>query len=128
MEISITKVNGKSINLEVDDSSDTIHLKIHGPTRKLVLRLGPEPDMDLDSEPVMRISVSTLGGKTLNLEVKETDTTKIVKNKIRGLGGPSVNQQVLIFEGITLLSGRTLASYGIKTGSELLMMSQQCGC
>ncbi|ESQ47028.1 hypothetical protein EUTSA_v10028252mg [Eutrema salsugineum] len=130
MEISITKVNGKSINLELDDSSDTINLKIHGLTCKLVLRLGPKLDSDSDSEPgpTMRIFVSTLGGKTFDLNVEETDNTEIVKNKIRGLDGPPVDQQILIFKGIKLLSRRTLASYGIKSGSDLLMMSQLCGC
>lgn len=45
MQIYIKTLKGKSINLEVEDSSKFIDLKFLGePMRELVLRLGPVPD------------------------------------------------------------------------------------
>ncbi|KAF8088640.1 hypothetical protein N665_0532s0004 [Sinapis alba] len=129
MEISIKTVNGKIINLEVDDTSDTIDLKIHGPTRQLVLRLGPDQDSDSDQEAVLQLFVSTLNGKTFNLEVKETETIADVKANIHVQGGPPVDQQRLMYEGKHLSDNwRTLAQYTVKTGSTLVMMSRLCGC
>ncbi|CAE6204587.1 unnamed protein product [Arabidopsis arenosa] len=124
MHISIKTVEGKTINLEVDDSSDTIDLRIHGPTRELVLRLSPDPG----PKAVMRIFVQTLGGKLFILEVEETETIENVMAKIHEKGGPPVDQQRLIFQGKQLLKGRTMADYRIKTESTLCVMSRLCGC
>lgn len=127
VEISIKTVNGKTINLEVDNTSETIDLKIHGPTRQVVLRLGP--DQDSDEEAVIRMIVSTLGGKTFNIKVKETETIGNVKTKIHGQGGPPVDKQRLIYEGRQLVDNwRTVAHYKVKSGSTLVMMSSLCGC
>ncbi|KFK33161.1 hypothetical protein AALP_AA6G338400 [Arabis alpina] len=133
MEISIKTVKGKTINLEVDDNSETIDLKIHGPTRQLVIRLGPEPgsdsDQDSDEEGVIRMIISTLNGKTYNVKVKETETIANVKTKIHGQGGPPVDEQRLMYEGRQLIDNwRTVAHYRVKTGSTLVMMSRLCGC
>ncbi|CAH8277590.1 unnamed protein product [Arabidopsis lyrata] len=124
MHISIKTVEGKTINLEVDDSSDTIDLRIHGPTRELVLRLSPDPG----PKAVIRIFVQTLGGKAFILEVEETETIENVMAKIHEKGGPPVDQQKLIFKGKELVKGRTMADYRIKTESTLCVMSRLCGC
>ncbi|CAH2079956.1 unnamed protein product [Thlaspi arvense] len=121
MEISITTANGKNINLEVDDSSDTIDLKIHGATRRLVLRLGPEPDPDWDPKAWMRIYVSTFKRGTFNFMVEGTETIENVMDKVQCEGGPSGLHQ-LIFQGEELENGRTLADYKIKKDSTLVML------
>ncbi|CAE6204553.1 unnamed protein product [Arabidopsis arenosa] len=120
MHISIKTVEGKTINLEVDDSSDTIDLRIHGPTRELVLRLSPDPA----PKAVMRIFVqSTLRGQLFILEVEETETIENVMAKIHEQGGPPVDRHRLIFQGKQLDKGRTMADYRIKTESILYVMS-----
>ncbi|XP_019091182.1 PREDICTED: polyubiquitin-B-like [Camelina sativa] len=98
MQISLTTVKGKNINLEVEDSSDIIDLKSHGPTRQLVLGLGPDPGPGA----VMRIFVSTIKEKTFILEVKGSDTIKNVKTMIHDQGGPPVDQLNLNFHGTKL--------------------------
>lgn len=124
MHISIETVEGKSINLELEDSSETIDLKIHGPTRQLVIRLGSDPGPDAG----MMISVSTLTGKTYNLQVEGTETVEQVMAMIHGQGGPPVKDQRLIFRGKQLENRHTIAEYGIKNESSLIMMSRLCGC
>ncbi|EOA18062.1 hypothetical protein CARUB_v10006508mg [Capsella rubella] len=114
MQISIKTVEGKSINLDVDDSSDTIDLKIHGLTREMIIRL--------DSDQVLRIFVLTLAGKVSNLEVEKNETIENVMTKIHEKGGPPVDKQKLIFKGIQLEKGRTMAYYKIKTDSTLVIV------
>ncbi|EOA39322.1 hypothetical protein CARUB_v10012361mg [Capsella rubella] len=102
MQITLTTVKGKDINLEVEDSSDTIDLKIHGPTRHLVLGLGADPGPG----PVMRIFVSTIKEKTFILEVKGSDTIRNLKAMIHDQA----------------------ADYNIKPGANLVVMQSGCIC
>ncbi|XP_019099525.1 PREDICTED: polyubiquitin-like [Camelina sativa] len=118
MQISLTTVKGKNINLEVEDSSDIIDLKIHGPTRQLVLGLGPDPGPGA----VMRIFVSTIKEKTFILEVKGSDTIKNVKTMIHDQGGPPVDQLNLNFHGTKLENSRTIADYNIRPHANLVIM------
>ncbi|ESQ47025.1 hypothetical protein EUTSA_v10028077mg, partial [Eutrema salsugineum] len=126
MEISITTVNGKNINLEVDDSSNTIDLKIHGPTRQLVLRLGTEQDLDSDPKASMQIYVSTFELGTFNFMVERTETIEDVMAKIRhGEWAPILVDPkafMLIFQGKELENRRTLADYRIKKDSTLVLL------
>ncbi|CAL9218895.1 unnamed protein product [Arabidopsis halleri] len=124
-EDSYQDVKGKTINLEVEDSSETIDIKILGePTRQLVLGLDPGSGQG----EVMMIYVSTLKGKTFNLEVKGSETIKQVKNMIHDQGGPPVNKQRLMFQGRMLADGQTIADCNIKTDANIVMMWEQCGC
>lgn len=76
MEISIKTLKGKNINLEVEDSSNTIDVKIHGePMRELVVRLGPSGR----GAAIMRIFTGTLTGNTRTVEVTGSDTIGEVK-------------------------------------------------
>ncbi|CAA7018499.1 unnamed protein product [Microthlaspi erraticum] len=126
MHISIKTLKGKSINLEVEETSNTIDLKIHGqPIRELALRLGPGPGQDRE---VMKIFVKTLTGKTHVLEVEESDTIGDVKAKYAEMGGTPVDQQRIIFQGRQLEDSRTIADYYIKHESTLLMVTHLCGC
>ncbi|CAF1975257.1 BnaC07g12170D [Brassica napus] len=124
--ISIKTVEGKSINLEVEDSSKPIDLKIYGPTRQLVLGLNPDAYPTQDA--VMRIFVSTIKEKTFILQVKGSDTIKKVKTMIHDQGGLPVDQLNLNFLGTTLENSRTVAYYNIKPDSNLVIVQRGCIC
>ncbi|CAA7018500.1 unnamed protein product [Microthlaspi erraticum] len=124
MQISFKTVKGKSINLEVEDSSETIDLKIHGPICQLDLDLGS----DLGPDAAMRIFVSTIKEKTFILEVKGSDTIKKVKTMIHDQGGPPWNKLSLNYLGTKLSNTRTVADYNIKPDSNLVIMQSGCIC
>ncbi|KAL0656487.1 hypothetical protein Bca4012_077071 [Brassica carinata] len=107
MHISIKNVKGENINLEVEDSSTTIDLKIYGLTRQLVLGLNGDSDAYQGPDALMRIFVSAIKEKKFILQMKGSDTIKKIKTMIHDQGGLPVDQLNLNFLGTKLENSHT---------------------
>ena len=70
----------------------------------------------------MQIFVKTITGKTIALEVQETDIVESVKAMIQDKEEIPSNTQRLVFNGKQLEDWRTLSNYNIQQGSTLLLV------
>lgn len=69
--------------------------------------------------PTKQIFIKTLQGKTLTLDVSDTDSIASIKNKIFEKEGIPVEQQRLVFNGKQLEDNQTIADYNIEENSNI---------
>ena len=72
-----------------------------------------------EENPVMRIFVKTLTGKTITLDVDPEEHIEFLKFRIRKKEGIPVDQQRLIFTGMQLEDNKILSDYHIHNESTL---------
>lgn len=77
---------------------------------------------------VMQIFVKTLTGKTITLDVVNTETILAVKEQIQRKEGIPVDQQRLIFAGLQLENDATLFDRWIDKESTLHLILRSRGC
>jgi len=83
----------------------------------------------INGENTKQIFIKTLQGKTLTLDVKDTDTISSIKEKIYEKEGIPQDQQRLVFSGKQLEDGNTVADYGIEAESNInLVLRLRGGC
>ena len=75
-------------------------------------------------DDVLKIVVKTLTGKKITVKLKRSSTIKEVKSRIQVNENTPSDKQRLLFSGVQLEDGITLASYNIQEGSTLYLI---CG-
>ncbi|KAK9818391.1 hypothetical protein WJX72_011860 [[Myrmecia] bisecta] len=93
----------------------------------LIVRCGGQPSNVPAETGPMQIFVKTLVGKTLTLEVHDSDTIDMLKSRITDREGIPPELFRLIHSGRQLEDGRTLADYGISRESTVHVVRRMCG-
>ena len=76
-----------------------------------------------------QIYIKTLQGKSITLDVSDTDTISSLKDKIKDIEGIPPDQMRLVFNGKQLEDANTIADYGIQADSSIhLVLRLRGGC
>ena len=75
----------------------------------------------------MQIFVKTLTGKTITLEVEQTDSFEAIKTKIQEKESIPPDQQALFYNGSYMPEGKTLSDYNIQKESLIYLSLRTIG-
>lgn len=93
-----------------------------------IKRLKLPTELDEAEEPhKVRIRVSTITGRKLQLSVDVDDLVVRVKEYLEQSSSIPVAQQRLVFNGRVMADFNVLRQYGIRDGSQVFMVAQLVG-
>ena len=97
-----------------NDEVSTVSKKIK------LMRLPASPEDLMQEIPqTLRITIKTLSGGTIDLNIEYNDTVQKIKERVEEIQGIPPDQQRLIFNGKTIAEDRRASDYHIVTGSVL---------
>lgn len=70
----------------------------------------------------MIISIKYIKGKTFLIDIEQTDTIRIIKEKIKLMEGISIDKQKLIFAGFILNDDKPVNHYNIQRSTTIYLV------